>query len=53
MGVVFDEVVANVETPREAPPPEAAPAPARPNDSEEIINAVETQQRRARRLQAD
>ena len=55
MNVVFDEVIANVEIPREAPPPETAAAPAagRSPDSDEIVNAVETRERRARRLQAD
>jgi len=55
MGVVIDEVIANVEIPREVPPPDttAAPAAERSSDSEAIINAVETRERRARRLQAD
>ncbi len=55
MAVVFDEVIANVEAPANAPPPEASPAEAAPASAGhyEIIDAIETRQRRAERLQAD
>lgn len=55
MGVVFDEVIANVEAPRDAPSPDAAPAPAESGSAghHEIIDAIETRERRALRLKAD
>jgi hypothetical protein len=55
MGVVFDEVIANVETPVDRPPADTPPAATvgGSNKKHEIIDAVETQQRRALRLQAD
>lgn len=55
MSVVFDEVIANVETPVDRTPTDSPPATAEagPNKKHEIIDAVEAQQRRARRLQAD
>jgi hypothetical protein len=55
MGVVFDEVIVNVEALPAAPPqdvPQGESAP-RENDKEKIIDIVETQQRWARRLLAD
>ena len=55
MAVIFEEVIASVETPTDSPPPEAPPPKATPASPgpQEIVDAVETQQRRALRLQAD
>lgn len=55
MSVVFEEVIANVETPVDRPPADTPPAAAEadPNKKNEIIDALETRQRRAMRLQAD
>lgn len=55
MAVVFDEVIANIEAPPDAAAPEAPPAAADGGaaSSHEIIDAVETRERRALRLQAD
>lgn len=56
MGVVFDEVIATVEAPTSAPqetdmyeqPPQDAE-----NNEENIVQIIEIQQRRARRLWAE
>jgi hypothetical protein len=55
MGVVFDEVIANVEALPAAPPQDtvATESAPRENDKENIIDVVETQQRWARRLLAN
>lgn len=55
MAVVFDEVIANVEAPPDAAPPETPPAASESGAARkhEIIDAVETRERRALRLQAD
>lgn len=55
MGVVFDEVIASVETPADPPPPETPAPPAEPpaRRHHEIIDAVETRQRWVMRLRAE
>ncbi len=55
MGVVFDEVTANVEAPQ---PPVQDPGTQQENrssesDEQKIIRIVETRQRREQRLMAD
>jgi len=55
MGVVFDEVTANVETPQPAVQNTAVPQRDSHYESDEhkIMRVVETQQRRQQRLMAD
>ena len=55
MGVVFDEVIASVEAPVDAPPPESPPAVSDSGAGKrgEIIDTIETRERWAERLRAD
>ncbi len=55
MGVVFDEVIANVEAPQPVRQERAANAPPSTQDDEQLKleQALETRERRQLRLQAD
>ena len=56
MGVVFDEVIATVEAPASAPQEmdvSEQPSQAAGGNEEQIIQIIETQQRKAKRLWAD
>lgn len=54
MGVVFDEVIANVDAPRASDQNEDRPQQAVQNlDEDDVIQVVEAEKRRILRLQAD
>lgn len=55
MAVVFDEVIASVEAPasESQQQPTSGESSSREDETEKIINRVETQQRWARRLLAE
>lgn len=54
MGVVFDEVIANVDAPRASAQSEDMPQQApQKHDEHEVIQIVEAEKRRLLRLQAD
>ena len=55
MGVVFDEVITTVEAPNPAAPGRdtSEESDERPDNTRHMVQVIETQQRRARRLWAD
>lgn len=54
MGVVFDEVIANVDAPIVSHESDDSPQQAEPKrDEHEVIQIVEAEKRRLLRLQAD